>query len=273
MNLVNIEDLNFNYFNKEILFNINLQIKENEKILLIGSNGAGKSTLIRLLAGVHNTFNYKKLDVMGKNSPMDQFNGLAYLGNRWVRNISFMGQTVYTGDIKVKNMMKKLQEEHIDRRDELVKILDIDLEWRMHQVSDGQRKRVQIMLGLLKPFKLLLIDEFTSELDILVRDRFFEYLDKECKKRNGSILYATHILDNIDKWASHVIYISNGICEKKKKIKEFKNNNTLYDSVKMKFINDENLKKNSTQNNNDNKLYGPQGGWSSGRSQNVLKNN
>ena len=85
---------------------------------------------------------------MGKNSPMDQFNGLAYLGNRWLRNISFMGQTVYTGDIKVKNMMKKLQEKHIDRRDELVKILDIDLEWKMHQVSDGQRKRVQIMLGL-----------------------------------------------------------------------------------------------------------------------------
>ena len=54
-------------------------------------------------------------------------------------------------------------------------------------------------------------------------------------------------------------------------MKKFKNNNTLYDSVKMKFINDENLKKNLTQNNTDNKLYGPQGGWSSGRSQNVLK--
>ena len=64
MDLVNIENLNFSYFNKKILFNINLKIKEKEKILLIGTNGAGKSTLIRLLAGVHNTFNYKKLDVM-----------------------------------------------------------------------------------------------------------------------------------------------------------------------------------------------------------------
>ena len=48
MDLVNIENLNFSYFNKKILFNINLKIKENEKILLIGTNGAGKSTLIRL---------------------------------------------------------------------------------------------------------------------------------------------------------------------------------------------------------------------------------
>ena len=269
MNLVDVEDLNFKFFNTEVLFNINLKIKENEKVLLIGSNGAGKSTLIRLLAGVHNTFNYKKFEVLGRRSPMDQFKGLAYLGNRWVRNISFMGQTVYSADIKVKNMMKKLQEEHIDRRNELIKILDIDLEWRMHQVSDGQRKKVQIMLGLLKTFKFLLIDEFTAELDILVRDRFFEYLDKECKERNASILYATHILDNIDNWATHVIYISNGICENKKTIKDFKNNDTLYNSIKMKFINDDNLKKKKNNIENNKNVLGPQGGWSSGRSQNL----
>jgi ABC-type uncharacterized transport system ATPase subunit len=35
-----------------------------------------------------------------------------------------------------------------------VQVLDIDLEWRMHQVSDGQRRRVQICVGLLKPFKV-----------------------------------------------------------------------------------------------------------------------
>ena len=59
-------------------------------------------------------------------------------------------------------MMKKNQEENKQRRDELVELLEIDLNWRMHQVSDGQRKRVQIMLALLKPFKLLLIDENTN---------------------------------------------------------------------------------------------------------------
>ena len=72
--------------------------------------------------------------------------------------------------------------ENIDRRDELVKILDIDLDWKMHQVSDGQRKRVQIMLGLLKPFKFLIIDEFLNELDVVIRDRFFKYLTKECSR-------------------------------------------------------------------------------------------
>ena len=42
-----------------------------------------------------------------------------------------------------------------DRRDRLVELLDIDLRWRMHKVSDGQRRRVQICMGLLHPYKVL----------------------------------------------------------------------------------------------------------------------
>lgn len=40
------------------------------------------------------------------------------------------------------------------RRDRLLELLDIDLQWRMHKVSDGQRRRVQICMGLLHPFKV-----------------------------------------------------------------------------------------------------------------------
>ena len=42
------------------------------------------------------------------------------------------------------------------RRNRLIKALDIDTEWRMHRVSDGQRRRVQICLGLLRPFQACL---------------------------------------------------------------------------------------------------------------------
>lgn len=41
------------------------------------------------------------------------------------------------------------------RREKLIELLDIDLEWRMHKVSDGQRRRVQICMGLLHPFQVL----------------------------------------------------------------------------------------------------------------------
>ena len=266
MNLINIRNLDFSYFNSLILKNINLEVKENQKVLLIGPNGAGKSTLIRIISGVHLSRKYTEFNVLGSNSPMDQYKGVAYLGNRWVRNINFMGQSSYMADIKVRNMMKKLQEEYLDRRNELVELLEIDLDWRMHQVSDGQRKRVQIMLGLLKPFKLLFIDEFTNELDVVVRDKFFKYLDKECQARNGSIIYATHIFDGIEDWATHVVYISNGSTQEKQTLKEFNTGKNLYHSVKNKMINDRNQE---NIINIDRNLYGPQGGWSSGRSQNL----
>jgi CCR4-NOT complex subunit CAF16 len=40
------------------------------------------------------------------------------------------------------------------RKQRLMAVLDVDPEWRMHQVSDGQRRRVQICVGLLRPFKV-----------------------------------------------------------------------------------------------------------------------
>lgn len=43
------------------------------------------------------------------------------------------------------------------RREKLIELLDIDLRWRMHKVSDGQRRRVQICMGLLHPFQVNLL--------------------------------------------------------------------------------------------------------------------
>uniref|UniRef100_A0A0A9EIQ1 ATPase AAA-type core domain-containing protein n=1 Tax=Arundo donax TaxID=35708 RepID=A0A0A9EIQ1_ARUDO len=96
------------------------------------------------------------------------------------------------------------------RRDELIKILDIDLAWRMHKVSDGQRRRVQICMGLLKTFKVLLLDEITVDLDVLARANLLTYLKKECEERGATIIYATHIFDGLDDWPSHIVYIAHG---------------------------------------------------------------
>jgi CCR4-NOT complex subunit CAF16 len=48
-----------------------------------------------------------------------------------------------------------------ERRKKIVDVLDIDETWRMHRVSDGQRRRVQIACGLLRPAEVLLLDEVT----------------------------------------------------------------------------------------------------------------
>ena len=91
------------------------------------------------------------------------------------------------------------------RRDELVQILDIDLAWRMHAVSDGERRRVQLAMGLLRPWTVLLLDEITVDLDLLSRSEFLGWLKRETEGRACTIVYATHILDNLYKWPSHLV--------------------------------------------------------------------
>ncbi|KAM3229303.1 hypothetical protein ACQJBY_060280 [Aegilops geniculata] len=89
-------------------------------------------------------------------------------------------------------------------------ILDVDLTWRMHKASDGQRRRVQICMGLLKPFKVLLLDEITVDLDVLARANLLTYLKKECAEQGATIIYATHIFDGLDDWPTHIVYVAHG---------------------------------------------------------------
>ena len=57
-------------------------------------------------------------------------------------------------DISAEKMIMGVEGVDAARRDRLIKLLDIDLKWRLNKVSDGQRRRVQICMGLLKPYKV-----------------------------------------------------------------------------------------------------------------------
>ena len=104
-----------------------------------------------------------------------------------MRNVSFVGAAVpLMADIAVKNMMEKLQASYLERREELLNMLGIDPNWRMHQLSDGQRCRVQIFLGLVRPFKLLMLDEVTNSLDVCVRQDLLRWLVKESEERGAT---------------------------------------------------------------------------------------
>lgn len=66
-----------------------------------------------------------------------------------------------------------------ERRAELVDMLSIRTDGRMHQLSDGQRQSVQIAAGLMKPFEVLLLDEVTVDLDVLARRNLLQFLKRE----------------------------------------------------------------------------------------------
>lgn len=131
--------------------------------------------------------------------------GVTYLGLEWVLN------PIVRTDIDVPTLLASVGGDYYtERRDELVGILDIDLAWRMHAVSDGERRRVQLAMGLLRPWRVLLLDEITVDLDLLSRSNFLGFLKTETESRACTIVYATHILDNLADWPTHLVHMHIG---------------------------------------------------------------
>lgn len=70
---------------------------------------------------------------------------------------------VVRGDIVVEDFLNSVGGyRHKTRRDQLLDILDVDLDWHMHAISDGERRRVQLVMGLMADWDVLLLDEVTA---------------------------------------------------------------------------------------------------------------
>lgn len=221
--MIRIKNLSHTYTGSKIpaLDDVSLQLEAGQCILLVGPNGAGKSTLLRILAG---KLLYKERDNNIDSAVEDTVqvlsrhpfrcttlnNDRSHMDINWgQRTVAFSGHGIpLQCDIRVADMMKVLQESFPERRDALVKVLEINTEWRMHMVSDGQRRRVQLFFGLLRPYKILLMDEVTISLDALVRWNVMNWIKSDCLERDALCIYATHIFDGMNEWSTQLIYIN-----------------------------------------------------------------
>jgi CCR4-NOT complex subunit CAF16 len=130
---------------------------------------------------------------------------VTYLGMEWVLN------PTVRSDISVTTLLSSVGgDAYPDRRDVLIEILDVDTAWHMHSVSDGERRRVQLAMGLIRPWNVLLLDEVTVDLDVLARHRFLAFLKAECESRGATVVYATHVVECLNGWASHVCRVAAG---------------------------------------------------------------
>lgn len=202
---IEVTDLTYTFQDSSLgVSSISLSLPARSRTCLIGANGAGKTTLLRLLAGKRLAPS-NSIAIAGLDPFKDGLEGVTYLGLEWVLN------PIVRTDIGVVELLRSVGGDAFpERRDELVHVLDIDTAWRMSAVSDGERRRVQLAMGLVRPWTVLLLDEITVDLDVLSRAEFLAWLKRETESRDCTIVYATHILDNLAGWPTHLVHMHMG---------------------------------------------------------------
>jgi CCR4-NOT complex subunit CAF16 len=204
---IRIRELTFAYRDEtEPVFDrISLEIPAGSRTLLIGANGTGKSTLLRLIAG-HHLVPADAIQVLG-GSPFHQPPAPGELA-------LVDGDFPLDVDLRVSELLD-YGSAGVDRAQqaELMELLGVKPAWRMCRVSDGQRRRVQCLLALRKPVKVLLLDEITANLDLMIRADLTAWLRQRSVQHGLTVLYATHILDGLwvdptHAWPTHIAFLS-----------------------------------------------------------------
>ncbi len=198
MDAIEVRALDFAYAGgPPVLRGLSLAVPPGARCLLVGANGSGKTTLLSTVAGKHLAAD-RAVRVLGRP---------AFSDTALVHDVSFIGgQFPLDVDLTVDEILERRPDADAARREQLVRVLDVDRRWRMCRVSDGQRRRVQLLLGLLWPCRVLLLDEVTTDLDVIARGDLLAFL----RAQSTTILYATHILEGLEDWATHLAYLHDG---------------------------------------------------------------
>lgn len=203
-----IKDLNFKYVEdqKEVLKNINLEIKKGETIGIIGTIGSGKTTLMNLLTKLYSVPN-EKIIIDGKDINEISVDVLR-------NNICYISQDNFLFSSTIKNNVSLFKDEYgeeeitdstkkamiYDDIEEMPKGIDTKLGERGSGLSGGQRQRVAISRAFLKNSEILVFDDTFSALDNKTSEKLIENI-KELAEDRTCIIISNKVSDvkNSDK--------------------------------------------------------------------------
>lgn len=203
--MISFRALKKSYGDIEVLHGIDLEIERGEIFALLGPNGAGKTTTVEILEG------YRDRDggevwVLG----IDPRDG----GATWRDRIGIVLQdSADFPDLTVEESISHFRHYYSHPRnvDELIE--SVGLTEKRHEkirnLSGGQRRRLDVALGIIGTPELLFLDEPTTGFDPKARRAFWELI-KRLRDSGTTILLTTHYLDEAEALADRVGVITDG---------------------------------------------------------------
>lgn len=207
MTILNIENINKSYKNKEILKDVSFSINEGEIVALIGPNGAGKTTLMKIIS-----------NLLEPDSGTVKICGLLAKDNR-VGYLSKFSSIIETPSLYEMlsgyeniNFIRKINNISMEKMNSILKFINIDksINEKVKNYSLGMKQRLAIGIALINEPKLLILDEPTNGLDPEGVMEFRELLKKISSESGVSILISSHILSELDKICTRILFIKDG---------------------------------------------------------------
>ena len=209
-----IKNVSHKFGEFKALNNVSIKIDSGDFTVLLGLNGAGKTTLYSLITRLYNnnsgSIKIHNFDVREESSDALKNIGVVFQQPTLDLDLSVEENLHYHSSLHGLSFpdAKERIEEEIWRID-----LTEKLKNKVRSLSGGQRRRVEIARSLLHKPKLLLLDEPTVGLDIGSRQMILKHVKSLCKKGDLAVLWATHLIDEIDKGEKVVIIHKGEIVE------------------------------------------------------------
>jgi ABC-2 type transport system ATP-binding protein len=202
---IRIRGLTKHYGDFVAVSDVNLDIHAGEVFALLGPNGAGKTTTVEILEG------YRKRD-SGEVSVLGEDPGTA--GRAWLSRIGIVPQTSNeNAELSIEELVRHFARYYPNPRDPDEVIAAVGLEEkrksRSRSLSGGQRRRLDVALGIIGRPRLLFLDEPTTGFDPQARHSFWGLI-KRLRTDGATILLTTHYLEEAEQLADRVGVIAGG---------------------------------------------------------------
>jgi ABC-type multidrug transport system ATPase subunit len=184
---------------------ISITISHGQIVAFVGPNGAGKSTLFNILGRV-----------MQADSGSCIMDGVEYNALH-ISEIGFLPETLYLLEnitpykmIRFLNTMRETRASDTDIDELICRFgVDVSAQKKIKKLSQGMRKRVELVSAFIGSPKLLVLDEPLNSLDIHGVLAFKDILNL-CKERGHIVLLSSHILDFLDSAVDSVVFLKDG---------------------------------------------------------------
>ncbi|GGX85797.1 ABC transporter ATP-binding protein [Litchfieldella qijiaojingensis] len=197
--MLEIENVSHRYGANKALERVSLRLARGGFHALLGPNGAGKSTLIALITGLLRSQN-GEIRVAGHSlsrRPRDvrRHLGVVFQQPTLDLDLSVRQNLLYHASL---HGLGRRQARECCERELARQHLEPRANDKVRQLNGGHRRRLEIARALLHEPELLILDEASVGLDTASRQALNEHVRTLCRERGMSVLWTTHLLDEIE---------------------------------------------------------------------------